>query len=97
MRDSPSAVKDEPTTGEVTVYSTPWCGDCRRVKHFLKQRGVPFHEVNIEEHPAAEEIVLRVNLGKRRVPTLRVGNRYFSCSPFDVLQLAEELQIPLNG
>ena len=57
---------------------------------------MPFQEVNIEEHPEAEQIVLRANHGRRRVPTLKVGDRYFSCSPFDALQLAEELQIPLN-
>jgi mycoredoxin len=80
----------------ITIYSTPWCPDCWRVKHFLKDRRVAFHEVNIEENPQAEQIVLRANLGKRRVPTLKVGGRYFVCSPFNALQLAEELQIPLN-
>ena len=84
------------TTHPITVYSTPWCPDCWRVKHFLKQRRMAFHEVNIEESPHAEEIVLRENRGKRRVPTLKIGERYFACSPFDALQLAEELQIPLN-
>jgi glutaredoxin len=80
----------------ITVYSTSWCPDCWRVKHFLKERRVAFEEVNIEQNPHAEEIVLHVNRGKRRVPTLKIGERYFACSPFDALQLAEELQIPLN-
>jgi hypothetical protein len=53
-------------------------------------------EINIEENAHAEEIVLRENRGKRRVPTLKVGERYFACSPFSASQLAEELQIPLN-
>jgi mycoredoxin len=83
-------------TDPITIYTTPWCPDCWRVKHFLKERHVAFHQVNIEENPHAEQIVLRANLGKRRVPTLKVGERYFACSPFDALQLAEELQIPLN-
>ena len=81
----------------ITVYSTSWCPDCWRVKHFLKERCVAFREINIEENPHAEEIVLRENRGKRRVPTLKVGERYFACSPFSPSQLAEELQIPLNG
>ena len=29
----------------------PWCGDCRRVKHFLRDRKVEFREVNIDEAP----------------------------------------------
>jgi glutaredoxin len=62
----------------------------------LKERGVSFREVNIEEDPSGEEIVLKANDGKRVVPTLEVGGRYFACSPFDAEQLAEELNIPLN-
>jgi len=41
-------------------------------------------------------LVLRVNHGRRKVPTLEVGGRYFACSPFDPEQLAEELNLPLN-
>jgi mycoredoxin len=73
-----------------------WCPDCWRTKSFLKARGIPYHEVNIEEDEAAEDLVLRANHGKRKVPTLEVGGRYFACSPFDAAQLAEELGIPLN-
>ena len=80
----------------VTIYSTGWCPDCRRVKHFLKERGVEFQEVNIEEDEAGEEIVMLANHGKRKVPTLKVGERYFSCSPFNAQKLADELNIPLN-
>jgi mycoredoxin len=80
----------------VIIYSTGWCPDCRRAKNFLRERGVEFEEVNIEEDPEAEELVLRANQGRRRVPTLRVGQRYFACSPFNAHKLAEELNIPLN-
>jgi len=78
------------------MYSTTWCPDCRRAKSFLEERGVDFREVNIEEDSSAEEIVIKANDGKRKVPTLEVGGRYFACSPFDAEQLAEELDIPLN-
>ena len=43
---------------EITVYSTCWCCDCRRAKQFLRERKIPFREVNIDESPDAEEIVL---------------------------------------
>ena len=80
----------------ITMYSSTWCPDCRRAKIFLKERGVAFKEVNIEEDPEGEEIVIRANHGKRKVPTLKVGERYFACSPFNAQQLADELKIPLN-
>jgi len=81
---------------EVTIYGTRWCGDCRRAKRFLQERGVSFREVNIDETPGAEGIVLKVNDGRRKVPTIEVDGRFFACSPFDPYQLAEELKIPLN-
>lgn len=62
----------------------------------MKERGVEYREVNIEEVGLAEEIVTKANNGKQVVPTFEVGGRYFACSPFDAEQLAEELNIPLN-
>lgn len=80
----------------IVMYTTGWCPDCRRVKRFLSERGVAFSEINIEEDDGAEELVLRVNHGKRKVPTLKVGERYFACSPYNAALLAEELGLPLN-
>ena len=78
------------------MYSTSWCPDCWRAKQFLKERGIGFEEINVDEDPDAEELILRVNDGLRKVPTIEVGGRYFACSPFDAELLASELQIPLN-
>lgn len=55
-----------------------------------------FREINIDESPEAEELVLRVNDGRRMVPTIEVDGRHFASSPFDPYQLAEELNLPLN-
>jgi glutaredoxin len=84
------------SANSIVMYSTTWCPDCRRVKSFLNDRGVEFREVNIEDDPDAEDLVLRVNNGRRKVPTLQVGERFFACSPFNADKLAAELNIPLN-
>jgi len=81
---------------EITVYGTDWCGDCRRTKKFLREHGIVFREVSVDENPEAENLVLRVNNGRRKVPTIEFEGRYFACSPFDPNQLARELKIPLN-
>lgn len=81
----------------ITMYTAVWCPDCQRAKNFLKERGVAFAVVNIEEDPEGEEIAIRANDGKRKVPTLKVGERYFACSPFNAQRLAAELKIPLNS
>jgi glutaredoxin len=78
------------------MYTTRWCADCWRAKQFLNERGVEYEEVDVDEDPDAEELILRVNEGRRKIPTIEVAGRYFACSPFDPEQLAEELKIPLN-
>jgi mycoredoxin len=84
------------TNEPIIMYTTSWCPDCRRAKSFLKDRGLTFREVNIECDASAEKIVMQANSGKRRVPTFAVGERYFACSPFSAVQLAAELDVPLN-
>lgn len=81
---------------QITIYTTTYCGDCRRAKQFLKERGVEFREVNIDESPEAEALVMQANDDLRKVPTFEVDGRFFSCSPFNPYQLAKELNIPLN-
>jgi glutaredoxin len=81
----------------VTMYTTEWCGDCRRAKSFMKERGVAYREVNIEEDPEAAALVIRVNDGKRKVPTFEIAGRYFACSPFNPQALADQLKVPLNS
>ena len=80
----------------ITIDSIWWRPDGRRANAFLKGRGVEFQEVNIEEDLEGREIVLRENKGRRKVPTLKEGERYFACSPFPAYQLAAEVKIPLN-
>jgi mycoredoxin len=76
---------------KITVYTTSWCGDCRRAKAFLQARNVPFDEINIEDTEGAAEFVASANNGKRKVPTFEVGGRTFHCSPFDSEVLVREL------
>jgi len=79
------------------MYCTAWCSDCHRAKLFLQERRIAFREVNIDQHPEFEELVLRVNSGRRKVPTFEIEGRYFAVSPFNPYELAEELRIPLNS
>ena len=57
----------------------------------------PHREVNVDEDAEAAELVIRVNDGKRKIPTIEVEGRYFNCNPFDPYKLSEELNIPLNS
>lgn len=55
----------------VTIYTTEWCGVCKRAKAFFKQNGVPFREWDVEktEYGAAK---FR-QFGGNGVPLITVG------------------------
>ena len=43
---------------KVTVYSTPTCPWCVKVKEFLKETNIPFQEVNVAaDHKAAQDMI----------------------------------------
>jgi mycoredoxin len=56
---------------QLTMYSTTWCGYCRRLKLQLDAAGVVYDEVNIERDRDAAAFVEGVNGGNRTVPTVR--------------------------
>lgn len=56
------------------MYSTEWCGYCKRLKTALKSSGITFTEVDIEADPAAADFVMSVNGGNQTVPTVRFAD-----------------------
>lgn len=57
-------------TSTFTMYSTPWCGYCHRLKSQLDREGIPFEIVDIEQNPEAAVLVEKANGGNQTVPTL---------------------------
>lgn len=43
------------TMANVTIYSTPWCGWCRRTKEYFKQHNVVYTEKDVAADAAARE------------------------------------------
>jgi mycoredoxin len=83
-RDSPRM------TGSVTMYTTPWCGYCHRLKGQMDREGISYHIVDIEEHPEAAEVVESVNHGNHTVPTLVYADGSAQTNP-SVIQVKEKL------
>ena len=54
----------------LAMYTTRWCGYCRRLKAQLAREGIEMREVDIEVDPAACEYVMSVNGGNQTVPTV---------------------------
>jgi mycoredoxin len=58
--------------GHVTMYSTTWCGYCRRLKGQMERAGISYIEINIEQDSASAQFVESVNNGNQLVPTVLV-------------------------
>ena len=61
---------------EITIYSAPWCGDCRQAKRFLDEHQIAYTEINIEATPGAAQEVIR-QTGKRAIPQLVIDGVWF--------------------
>jgi mycoredoxin len=60
---------------ELTVYSAPWCRDCREAKRFLTTNNIHFREVDIETTPGAADLVI-ANTGKRAIPQFVLDGKW---------------------
>jgi thioredoxin reductase (NADPH) len=56
--------------GNILVYGTSWCGDCKRAKRFLGEQLIPYKWIDIDKDAEARATVERLNHGKRSVPTI---------------------------
>ncbi len=83
------------TYPRVRMYSTTWCGDCRRSKRLLDEHAVPYEEINIDESPEAAREVMRLNRGYRSVPTIVIEGGPTLVEPSN-RALAEALGIDLS-
>ena len=61
----------------VTMYSTTWCGHCRRLKREMDEAGIAYVEVDLDEHPEPGGRIIEATGGYRTVPTLEIGGRLF--------------------
>ncbi len=90
-----AAKEGDGMTQPLTMYTTPWCGYCRRLKNQLAREGIEMTEVDIERDPAAAEYVQTVNGGFQTVPTLLFsdGSTLTNPSAREVKQRIAELAV----
>ncbi|WP_376790506.1 glutaredoxin family protein [Thermoflexus sp.] len=58
----------------VIIFTTPNCPWCRAAKEYLRQRGVPFKEVDVSRDAAAARDLMR-RTGQMGVPVLDIGGK----------------------
>ena len=65
----------------LTMYSTTWCGYCRRLKLQLDQAGLAYREVDIERDADAARFVENVNGGNQTVPVIEFPDGRTATNP----------------
>lgn len=79
-----------PQSGGITMFSTSWCGYCRRLKSQLNAQGLRYTEINIEEVPGTAELVEQLNNGNQTVPTVIFPDGTTATNP-SLLEVKERL------
>jgi thioredoxin reductase (NADPH) len=80
----------------LTVYGATWCSDCKRAKKFLGEQRVHYNWVDIERDSSGEELVERVNNGKRIIPTIVFEDGSTLVEPTNA-ELAAKLGLPTEA
>jgi len=65
----------------VAFYATHWCSTCKRLKKFLEDFGIDVNWIDIDKDNEASEIVIELNNGKRRIPTIVFSDETFLINP----------------
>lgn len=63
------------------MYSTTWCGFCRRLKLQMNQAGIRYTEIDIERNADAALFVEGVNGGNQTVPVIRFADDTTATNP----------------
>jgi len=59
---------------QVVMYTTPWCGYCRRAKTLLEGKGIPYEEIDLDDGPAFRQRLFDLT-GGWTVPQIVIDGR----------------------
>jgi len=58
------------TDKQIQFYGAAWCGDCRRAKAYLDEKNITYNYIDLQQHPEAADIVVKINKGMQSIPTI---------------------------
>lgn len=62
----------------VTMFSTVWCGYCRRLKSQMSEAGIEFEVVDLDEASGEYDAkIMAASGGHRTVPTLDINGQLY--------------------
>ena len=62
----------------IRIYGADWCSDCIVAKNFLTSRKIKFEYIVITENKEAIEFVMKINNGKRIIPTIEIDGETYT-------------------
>jgi glutaredoxin-like YruB-family protein len=74
----------------VTVYSTPTCPYCKRVKHFLDERGIRYQDIDVASDKTARDEMVKKS-GRMAVPVVEIDG--VVTVGFDETALRKQLEL----
>lgn len=81
----------------VTLYTTSWCGYCKKARALLLRNGIPFRERDVEHDPSAESAHRRLN-PDGGVPTFDIeGDVFTGYSPARIANSLERAIYAKSG
>jgi thioredoxin reductase (NADPH) len=80
--------------GRVQLFGADWCPDCRRAKSFLRDNGINFDFIDVDQYDWATAKVEAINNGKRIIPTILINDVPYT-NP-DNVKLTELLSINIE-
>ena len=80
----PDGTQESAEQKKVVMYSTEWCGVCKKAKAYFNTNGIPFREYDVEKNQKGKREYKK--LKAKGVPVILVGKRRmngFSASSFE--------------
>lgn len=82
----PSLISERKKSADVVMYSTTWCGYCRKARDYFRQQGIAFTEYDVEKSAKGKQDYQALN--GRGVPIIFAGGKRmngFSVAAFEKL------------
>ncbi|KAL6080119.1 Glutaredoxin [Balamuthia mandrillaris] len=67
---------EDKSVKRIEVYAASWCPYCNRAKQLLDSKGVPYHEIDVDQVKGAKEEMTKRTGGKRTVPQVFADGQY---------------------
>ena len=65
---------------EIEIFTREWCGYCARAKRLLRDKGVAFTDVDIDDHPARRAEMIDRAGWRTTVPQIFIDGRHIGGS-----------------